>query len=203
MRVEVRSDSVVIDGYVNAVERYSKLLPSVKGKFKEKIQSGAFNKSLERRSQVDLLLNHDKNRKLGSVADGNLELFEDNIGLRAICTVTDTEVVEKARSNRLKGWSFGFFAEKDNWTDTEEGYSKRIVEELDLFEVSIIDDTKSPAYASTSIETREEEEILKENRITECRAVTVSIEEAEKRTDPIDYSSYDNEIDGLLKTLNK
>ncbi|MGQ7189771.1 HK97 family phage prohead protease, partial [Escherichia sp. HC-CC] len=55
------------------------------------------------------------NRKLGSIENGNLELYEDNIGLRAIATVTDEQVIEKARNKELRGWSFGFVSEKDSW----------------------------------------------------------------------------------------
>ena len=31
MRIEIRSDSVILDGYVNAVDRYSKPIPSLEG----------------------------------------------------------------------------------------------------------------------------------------------------------------------------
>ncbi|EDT75849.1 HK97 family phage prohead protease [Clostridium butyricum] len=200
MRIELRNDSVILDGYVNAVQRYSKLIPSIKGKFKEQIEPGAFQRSLEKRTNVDLLLNHDKNRKLGSIAEGNLELFEDNIGLRAICTVTDADVIEKAKNDKLKGWSFGFYSEKDNWEDTDKGYSKRTVSELDLFEVSIVDDSKNPAYIATSIETRDEKEVITENRTIEFRAVIVDESSAEEtRSDTVDYSQYYNEIEKLRK----
>ena len=37
MRIEIRNDSVLLDGYVNAVDRESKPIPSVRGKFVEKI----------------------------------------------------------------------------------------------------------------------------------------------------------------------
>ena len=87
MRIEIRSDSVILDGYVNAVDRYSRTINSPTGKFIEKIEPGAFSKALERAENVDLLLDHNKSRKLGSTKEGNLQLFEDNIGLRAICTV--------------------------------------------------------------------------------------------------------------------
>ncbi|EEP54585.1 HK97 family phage prohead protease [Clostridium butyricum] len=199
MRIELRNDSVILDGYVNAVQRYSKLIPSIKGKFKEQIEPGAFQRSLEKRTNVDLLLNHDKNRKLGSIAEGNLELFEDNIGLRAICTVTDADVIEKAKNDKLKGWSFGFYSEKDNWEDTDEGYSKRTVSELDLFEVSIVDDSKNPAYIATSIETRDEKEVVTENRTTEFKAVIVDESTKETRTEEIDYSEFYNEIQRISK----
>ena len=202
MRIELRNDSVILDGYVNAVQRYSKLIPSIKGKFKEQIEPGAFQRSLEKRTNVDLLLNHDKNKKLGSTSEGNLELFEDNIGLRAICTVTDAEKKKKAKNDKLKGWSFGFYAEKDSWEETEEGYSKRTVSELDLFEVSIVDDTKNPAYIATSIETRDEKEIVTENRTNEFKAVIVDEgAAAEIRTDIVDYSKYYSEIEKIREKV--
>lgn len=173
MRIEVRSDSVLLDGYVNATGKDSKPIPSPRGKFIEQIKPEAFQKSLEKRKNVDLLLNHDKKRKLGSTSEGNLELFEDGIGLRAICTVKDPETVQKAREGKLRGWSFGFYPEKDSWID-QDGTQKRFIEELDLFEVSIIDDTRTPAYVGTSIEMRDNKEILVEERTldVEVRVVT-------------------------------
>lgn len=195
MRIEIRNDSVILDGYVNAVDRESKPIPSVRGSFVEKIQPGAFQRSLERRENVDLLLNHDKNRKLGSTSDGNLELFEDNIGLRAICTVTDPEVIEKAKNKQLRGWSFGFYAEKDHWEE-----QKRTVEELDLFEVTIVDNTRAPAYIATSIEMRDDKEILNENRVTEFKAITIDESKKEEQRTEIDYSKYENEIENLKKS---
>ena len=195
MRIEIRNDSVILDGYVNAVDRESKPIPSVRGSFIEKIQPGAFQRSLERRSNVDLLLNHDKNRKLGSTSEGNLELFEDTIGLRAICTVTDAEVIEKAKNKQLKGWSFGFYAEKDNWEE-----QKRTVEELDLYEVTIVDNTRAPAYIATSIEMRDDKEVLNENRVTEFKAITVDDSKKEEKRTDIDYSKYEKDIEKLRKS---
>lgn len=201
MRIEIRNDSVVLDGYVNAVDRESKPIPSIKGKFIEKIRPGAFQRSLDKRINVDLLLNHDKNRKLGSTSEGNLELFEDNIGLRAICTVTDTDVIEKAKNKQLRGWSFGFYAEKDTWETTENGFEKRTVEELDLFEVTIVDNTRNPAYSATSIEMRDDKEVLTENRVTDFKAITIDESKNKEKRTNIDYSKYENEIESFRKSL--
>ena len=44
MRMEVRNDRIVIDGYVNAVERESKVLYDTRGEFIEKIRAGCFKK---------------------------------------------------------------------------------------------------------------------------------------------------------------
>ncbi|EHK2406189.1 HK97 family phage prohead protease [Clostridium perfringens] len=193
MRVEIRNNSIIIDGYVNAVARDSRLIPDVKGSFREQIVPKAFQRALEKAENVDILLNHDKNRKLGSTTEGTLELFEDNIGLRAIATITDAEVIEKAKRNELRGWSFGFYSVKDRWEDIEEGVQRRYVEDLELTEVSIVDNTKVPAYSATSIETRANEEVLTETRSLD------SIVKIADNTNKIDNSKYKEEIKSLKR----
>ena len=159
MKIEVRNDSVVISGYVNAVERWSKpLRANLRGmmlRFIEKIKAGVFKNALKRNDNVKVLLNHNPDRELANTKDGTAILEEDNIGLRAEVTITDPEVVEKARNNKLVGWSFGFYSNSDE-VSHEATIATRTVTDMDLVEVSILDDTKSPAYYGTSIETREE-----------------------------------------------
>ncbi|MDK0666927.1 HK97 family phage prohead protease [Clostridium perfringens] len=193
MRVEIRNNSIIIDGYVNAVARDSRLIPDVKGSFREQIVPKAFQRALEKAENVDILLNHDKNRKLGSTTEGNLELFEDNIGLRAIAKITDAEVIEKAKRNELRGWSFAFYSVKDRWEDIEEGVQRRYVEDLELTEVSIVDNTKVPAYSATSIETRANEEVL-----TETRSLDSVVKTADN-TKKVDNSKYKEEIESLKR----
>ena len=158
MKYEVRGDSVLITGYVNAVERLSKpIRETLHGKimtFLERIRAGVFRTALKRNDNVLVLLNHDNSRVLASTKDGNANLEEDNIGLRAEITITDKEVVQKAREGKLSGWSFGFIANEDEVV-TEGKNDVRTVTDMELIEVSILDDTKSPAYYGTSIEARE------------------------------------------------
>ena len=78
------------------------------GRFIERICKGAFQRALRRNDNIRILLNHDWNRDLGGTKDGNLELCEDAIGLRVRATITDKEVVDKAKRGDLVGWSFGF-----------------------------------------------------------------------------------------------
>lgn len=151
MKIRDLGDSVEISGYVNAVERNSRPLGSDLGQFVERISKGAFTRALSRNDDVKILLNHE--RKLGSEKQGNLQLAEDNIGLRAKATITDPEVVKKARAGLLRGWSFGFF-DKDVEVTAEHGMPVRIVHDLNLVEVSILDYTKTPAYDGTLIEAR-------------------------------------------------
>lgn len=155
MKINVRADTVEISGYVNAVERNSKPLMSRIGQFIERICKGAFKKAIKRNNDIHILLNHNWERDLGSTKEGNLELNEDNIGLFARATITDPEVIQKARNGDLVGWSFGF-ADRDVQNTLENGIPTRAVKDLDLYEVSILDRTKSPAYEGTLITARAE-----------------------------------------------
>lgn len=181
MRIEVRSDNnILIDGYVNAVARDSRIMPSINGEFVEQVVPGTFHKALSRATNVDLLLNHNESRKLGSIIEGNLKLFEDNIGLRAIATITDEEVIEKAIAGKLKGWSFGFYLNNDRWETDSKGIKRRFLEDIELLEVSILDNTKNPAYIATSIETRDNKEVLREIRTADFNAVVEDISQVNK-----------------------
>ena len=157
MQIRVKGDSVEIEGYVNAVERKSKPLWSRMGQFIERICKGAFKRALQRNDDVRILLNHNPERDLGGTKDGNLELEEDNIGLHARATITDPEVVKKARNGDLVGWSFGFFDRDVEQKRDEDGMPLRNVRDLDLEEVSILDKSHTPAYDGTLVAVRSEE----------------------------------------------
>lgn len=211
MEVRIRGDSVEISGYVNAVERNSKPLLSRIGRFIERICKGAFARALERNDDVHVLLNHDWDRDLGSTKEGNLELVEDSIGLHARATICDEEIAEKARAGDLCGWSFGFEDTEDGVErsiDEETGLPLRKLRDLNLFEVSILDRTKTPAYDGTLIMARSEDDIQyhgepfmdevftddqirAEEEVREDRPKQDEHPEADK---PIDYSMYESMI---------
>ena len=197
MKVEVRNNKIIIDGYVNAVERESKVLYDTRGEFIEKIRAGVFQKALERADNVRVLLDHDKDRELADTKSGKAKLYEDNIGLRAIVEIEDTEVIDKAKNNKLRGWSFGFLCNKEDRKTNEDGIEERVVRDLDLLEVSIIDDRKYPAYIGTSIEMRDDEKKIVEYRNADFDNVEIKDvpeqlpkEEVEK----IDYSEYEERL---------
>ena len=52
MKILIRSDSIVVEGYVNSIERNSKPLWSRLGRFIERIQKGAFFNALKRNDDV-------------------------------------------------------------------------------------------------------------------------------------------------------
>lgn len=190
MRVEVRNNKILIDGYVNAVERESKVLYDIRGQFIEKIRAGVFQRALEKAENVRVLLDHEPDRELADTKSGKARLVEDNIGLRATVEIDDPEVIQKAKENKLRGWSFGFLCNKEDRTTDEDGIEKRTVRDLDLLEVSIIDDRKSPAYLGTSIEVRDDKVTLIEYR-TDMSDVDVRVIEDAKK---IDYSEYENRL---------
>lgn len=196
MKIEIRDDAIMIDGYVNAVERESKVLHNRSGTFVEKIRAGAFKRALDRAkrtsSEVRVLLNHNYERQLTSTRDATTKIFEDAIGLRCQCEIRDAEVIQKAKDHKLRGWSFGFTALRDNWKEVKNDPNRhREVRELDLKEVSILDDTKIPAYDGTSIEMRDEE--IPDDLI-EVRVFDDEETEIEDRSTPetVDNHEYEN-----------
>jgi len=164
MKIQIRNGTATIEGYVNAVERFSKVLYDTRGKFIERIMPNVFARALERNKDVLTLLNHDYDRVIARTGDGTAELCEDNIGLRAKIQVTDKELLDKAKKGQLKGWSFGFRAIKQERNANSEGLEERTIRELELIEVSVLDNKKSPAYIGTSIELRDDETFVIEYR---------------------------------------
>lgn len=215
MEIRVKEDSVEIEGYVNAIERNSKPLTSRVGKFIERICKGAFKRAIRRNDDIHILLNHDWKRDLGSTKQGNLELEEDNIGLRAKAKITDPEVIKKARNGDLVGWSFGF-NDRDVDNKLENGMPTREVKDLDLYEVSILDRTKTPAYDGTLITARSEdnemqfrgEDFIDEVLIRDETPEEEKVEEQPQETEPkqqeevvkdIDYS----DAESLIKEMKE
>jgi HK97 family phage prohead protease len=198
MNINIRADNTVeIDGYVNAVERLSKPLTDRNGKFVERICKGAFRKALGRAEDVRILLNHNWDRDLGGLADKNLELDEDSIGLHARAIISDADVVQKARNGDLVGWSFGF-ADREVENGEEKGLALREVKDLDLYEVSLIDRSKIPAYDGTLVAVRTADE-SKALNISDVTEVSTRVTE-EKKEEPtpdnkeVDYTKYQNMI---------
>lgn len=198
MKVSIRADSVLIEGYVNAIERNSKPLMSRIGKFIERICKGAFSHAIERNDDIHVLLNHDWTRDLGSTKQGNLELCEDSIGLYARAEITDADVVADARAGNLVGWSFGF-QDREVDTGVEQGLPLRMVRDMDLYEVSILNKLKTPAYDGTLIMARADDDVQFHGEAFLDEVETEEEVRSNEETQPqqeehpvvIDYSTYE------------
>lgn len=207
MNIRVTDNKVIIDGYVNAVERLSKPLKDRLGEFVERIKCGAFKRALERADDVRLLLNHEWDKDLGGTKDGNLELSEDAIGLRAHAEITNPQIVADVKSGKLRfrGWSFGF-TDRDVDQGEENGLTVRNVKDLNLYEVSLIDRTKVPAYDGTLVAVRSADDSERVNiaDVTESD-FNVRVEEqpnnndnhADEENGAVDYTEYKKLIEEM------
>lgn len=194
---------------VNAIERDSKTLWSRMGRFVERICKGAFFNALKRNDNVRILLNHDASRDLGGTKDGNLELTEDNIGLRARAIITDKDVIDKARKGELVGWSFGFYDRDVEVGQSETGIPLRKVRDLDLQEVSILDKSRTPAYDGTLVMVRADEQqdimigdaFLDDIQIREIEEQTEApAEEVQIQAEPVEQINY-SEWESLIADM--
>lgn len=154
MKVEIRNDSVEVSGYVNAVGRDSRPLRDRQGYFIEQVEPGVFARALQN-SRPPMLLNHDPSHVIAK--PDNYELKEDNVGLYARAVIDDPEVVTKAKAGKIRGWSFGFVSLKDSESE-QGGMRHRLLQDIRLNEVSLLDDTRTPAYVATSVMTRDDGE---------------------------------------------
>lgn len=188
------------------------------GQFLERICKGAFKRALDRADDVRILLNHDCERDLGGIKDGNLELYEDAIGLHARATIRDAQVIEDARNGDLVGWSFGF-TDTDNGVersiDQDSGLPLRKVRDLNLHEVSLLNRAKTPAYEGTLVTVRSDEQMQfrSEPFFDEVKTEEIKSEIREDKNQPqpetdehkkeIDYSKYEQMIEEMKGELKK
>lgn len=148
-----------IEGYAAIFsDEYTKLKDRWGDCFYEKISPGAFLKTLNDKSRDKfMLINHDWNKVVGRT-NSNLELEEDNKGLRFSLEIPNTsdgnDLLENVRLGLVKGCSFGFniLNQKTRWDDDWNFY--RDITEVDLFEITA---TPIPAYSDTEISCRSEE----------------------------------------------
>lgn len=179
MKIEIRgAGEIRVSGYVNAVERDSRILPAEMAcgadtQFVEKVRAGAFKRAISRNPNVRLCFNHE--REIGSVSGGELWLFEDNIGLHADAVINDPEIVGAAKRRELRGWSFGFSGAQAVWENVSENLKRRTLTDFDLSEVSIL--TKAPAYFGTSVEMRGEDQgvDIREIRVFEDAVIGIDL----------------------------
>ena len=124
--------------------------------FRERINRGAFTKSLLENDQV-CLWGHDTRYVLGRKSAGTLILREDDKGLYFEVSLPNTtwarDLKESVDRGDIKQMSFGFKVVRDNWIDNKEtlkeyGMPIREVEEITLHEISLV---TFPAYTETNV----------------------------------------------------
>lgn len=146
--------SLFVKGYVNETNSWSKVLGTTT-KFVEKIMPGAFERALKRAKNVEFLYEHDNKQILSDMKSGNLTLKEDERGLymeaKIFPTTWGKNAFELIKSGVVNKMSFGFRKIKDEVKKGANGIYERVVQDLELFEVSAV---RNPAYDHSSLSAR-------------------------------------------------
>jgi HK97 family phage prohead protease len=151
-KIDETQDGMTFEGYAAIFDSSSHPLPGSmrSATFVERIQPGAFIRSLKARNDIKLLWSHDTAEVLGSTRAGTLKLIEDERGLKVQASLPNTtrgrDAAELIRRGDVDAMSFGFTVPKggDDWS--EDG-SERTLREVALHEVSIV---SFPAYQDTA-----------------------------------------------------
>lgn len=147
-----------LSGVVNVPGSQSEILtnPISGKKFREVIEPGTFAKALENAQSVDLLYQHDKEKILSTTDNGSLDLHEDDeSGLVMSAKITQTswgkDAYQMIKDGIVRSMSFGMNVIHDTWLKGADGIPLRIIDEINLIEVSAV---RNPAYAASAIEAR-------------------------------------------------
>ena len=131
-------------------------VPSDGMQFTEIIAPNAFTRTLKRvadgKKMISFLFGHDETRALATTASGRLTLTEDARGLKVEAKLDPADpdaasVISKLTYEaRSMGMSFGFSIPKngDVWEE-----AVRTLNEINLFEVSVLSAGQTPAYPAT------------------------------------------------------
>jgi hypothetical protein len=143
--IREEADGMRFSGYAAVFDSPSEPLP-----FIERIQRGAFRKTLRSRNDVKFLWNHDSGEILGSTRAKTLTLTEDERGLKVEGVLPNTsrgrDVAELLRRGDVDSMSFGFSVPSggDSWSTDG---SERTLKSVRLHEVSLV---AFPAYPGTA-----------------------------------------------------
>lgn len=200
--------SLTVSGYVNKTEQLSQVLGSTK-RFVEKIAKGAFNKAIKNAPNgIDFLAEHNSRQILSTTKNGSLRLKEDETGLYMEAKIVPTsygkDYFELINSRVLQNMSFGFRTIKDSWKATASGIFERTIEELELFEISVV---RNPAYSQSTISARGIE-LINEVEIPNNVLIDENIQEERNKmktvhTYDVDYKNKADEIRNYeIKSFN-
>lgn len=143
--MEVRSDDgrEILRGYASVTETAYPI-----GYAHEIIVRGAFERTLREKPDVVALWNHDASMPIARTTAGSLRLLEDEHGLMVEMEPIDTQVGRDARvavrSGVVSAMSFGFIVRSDRFEERD-GKVHRMIEDLELHEVSAVTFPANPA----------------------------------------------------------
>jgi HK97 family phage prohead protease len=143
--MEVRADDgrEILRGYASVTETAYPI-----GYAHEIIVRGAFERTLREKPDGVALWNHDASMPIARTTAGSLRLAEDEHGLVVEMEPIDTQVGRDARvavrSGVVSAMSFGFIVRSDRFEERD-GKVHRMIEDLELHEVSAVTFPANPA----------------------------------------------------------
>lgn len=169
----------ILDGYAAVFNSDSVRFAGWKNDWIERINSGAFKRSLEEREDVAALWSHDHSQILAR-APQTLNLEEDERGLKVEISLVDTTVnrdlVANVRAGNVDSMSFGFEVLGEEWKINKEKDNNdpdiRTLTDVELHEVSAV---LWPAYEDTKLAVRSHEQF--------CKSQEEEVREEEKPTE--------------------
>lgn len=151
LEIRADGDGMTFHGYAAMFNSLSEDL----GGFRERIEPGAFTRTLKRDRNIRMFLNHNADNLLATTRAKTLSLVEDDKGLRVEAALPDTtlgrDTAALLRRGDIDSMSFAFQAAEKGQRWSEDG-TERTLTEVRLFEVSPV--TGWPAYQSTSASVR-------------------------------------------------
>lgn len=156
IRAGVGADSApTVTGYA---ARFNSLSLDLGG-FVEKISPGAFTDSLAA-NDICAFWSHNPDLPLGRTSENTLQLRQDDFGLAFTLELGDTtcgvDAYKHIKRGDVKGVSFGFEPQEDEWFCDSDGNITRTLLKVNLFEIS---PTAIPAYTNTSVSARALEKV--------------------------------------------
>lgn len=138
----------ILEGHAAVFNKISRNL----GGFVEQVAPTAFDETISDTPDVRALFNHDPSLILGRTTAGTLRISTDNSGLYYSIDVPDTTVGRDLTISVERGditqSSFGFFAIRDSWGQTNDGYPLRTLEQVSINDGDVSPVTY-PAYTQT------------------------------------------------------
>jgi Escherichia/Staphylococcus phage prohead protease len=145
--VEIRTNGRKLEGYAALFGTEARIA----GGMVETIAPGAFTETLQTRSDILALVDHNPSRVLARTRSGTLCLTQDTRGLAFSLDVPDTQegrdLLVMAERRDLGGMSFGFTA-----TDEYFEGDHRELRSVELYEISVV--SAFPAYEGTVVNAR-------------------------------------------------
>ncbi|MGH7425893.1 MAG: HK97 family phage prohead protease [Candidatus Methylomirabilales bacterium] len=154
-RISFRADSGRFVGHAAVFGQKTAIGDPKRFGFWEQVAPSAFDRALGEGQDVRLLVDHDPSRLLARTGSSTMKLATDRKGLRVEADMADTSVGRDVRvlleRGDLSQMSFGFSVMSETWVDQKDHSQLRTIEDLDLFDVSIV---TFPAYVATDASVR-------------------------------------------------